>query len=168
MPIIETPRLRIRRLRDDDAPFILELLNTPGFLQHIGDRQVRDLDGALRYLQQGPYASHARHGHGLDGVELKASGALIGMCGLLRRETLDAPDIGYAFLPEYEGRGYASEAAAAVLRHGREALGIARIVAIVSPGNAASMRVLEKLGLRRDGSVTLPGQAPAVQFVPSD
>ncbi|WP_051361989.1 GNAT family N-acetyltransferase [Solimonas soli] len=168
MPIAESARLRIRRLRDDDAPFIVELLNTPGFLRHIGDRQVRNVDDALRYLQAGPYASHARYGHGLDGVELKAGGALIGMCGLLQRDALDAPDIGYAFLPAFAGQGYASEAAAAVLRHGRDVLGIGRIVAIVSPGNAASIRVLEKLGLRGAGGFTLPGRPPGLLFVPPD
>ena len=152
-----TPRLRIRRLCDDDAPFIVELLNTPGFLAHIGDRQVRSIDDALRYLAAGPYASHARYGHGLDGVELKQSGALIGICGLLKRDTLDAPDIGYAFLPSAEGHGYAVEAASAVLGHAREVLQLREVCAIVSPANARSIRVLEKIGLRFERMVTLPG-----------
>jgi ribosomal-protein-alanine N-acetyltransferase len=168
MPITETPRLRIRRLRDDDAEFVVELLNTPGFLQHIGDRQVRNVDDARRYLAAGPYASHAKYGHGLDGVELKASGALIGICGLLKRDTLDAPDIGYAFVPGIEGQGYALEAAQAVMAHARDVLKIPRVVAIVSPANVRSIRLLEKIGLRFERIIAATQTAPeSALYVPA-
>lgn len=155
--VVASPRLRLREVDDGDAAFIVELLNTPGFLRYIGDRGVRDHAGALRYIAEGPRASYARHGFGLYLVELRATATPIGLCGLLRRETLDAPDIGFAFLPAYEGGGYAHEAAAAVLQYGRDTLGLHRVVAIVQTGNARSIRLLERLGLRYEGPVELPG-----------
>lgn len=140
--------MRLRRFEPDDAAFILELLNEPSFLQFIGDRGVRTLDDARRYLETGPIASYAQHGFGLCLTLLKAGDVPIGMCGLLRRETpaLDAPDLGYAFLPAYWSQGYASEAAAAVLDHGLHALGLPRIVAFTTPDNYRSIKLLEKLG----------------------
>lgn len=141
-PMLESSRLRLRPFTPDDAPFILRLLNEPSFLQHIGDKGVRDLEGAKGYLTNGPLASYARHGHGLMAVVLKATGEPMGMCGLLKRDNLDHADLGYAFLPEYWSQGYALEAAKATL----EAAPHGRILAIVSPGNAASIRLLEKLG----------------------
>src|SRR5690349_9858902 len=116
--MIETPRLHIRPFSFNDAPFILRLLNEPSFLQHIGDKGVRDLEGAKVYLTNGPMASYARHGHGLMAVVLKATGEPIGMCGLLKRDNLEHPDLGYAFLPEFWSKGYAREAAKATLDHG--------------------------------------------------
>lgn len=138
----ETARLRLRPLAPDDAPFILRLLNEPSFLEHIGDKGVRSLEDARRYLEDGPLASYARHGHGLMAVALRETGEAIGMCGLLKREHLDHPDLGYAFLPQGWGRGYAFEAAQAVM--GGAKLG--RVLALVSPGNGPSIRLLEKLG----------------------
>lgn len=148
MGIIETPRLALRELVADDAPFILRLLTEPSFLQNIGDRGVRDLDSARTYIENGPRASYRRHGFGLWLVSLKADGTPIGMCGILKRDTLEHPDIGFAYLPEHWRRGYAWEAAKAVFDHGLGALGQACIVAIVSPSNSGSIRVLEKLGMR--------------------
>ncbi|QQP95033.1 GNAT family N-acetyltransferase [Lysobacter enzymogenes] len=153
MPTIQTERLTLRELAAGDAGFILELLNEPGFLGGIGDRGVRDLDGALRYIQDGPAASYARHGYGLWRVELRDSGEPIGISGLLCRDTLPAPDLGYAFLQRHWQRGYAVEAGEAVLRYAREALALARVLAIVSPGNAASIKVLERLGMREEGTI---------------
>lgn len=147
----ETARLRLRPLTLDDAPFILGLLNEPSFIAHIGDKGARDLDGARRYLAEGPLAMYAAHGFGLWLVEDKAGGAPLGMCGLLQRPTLPEPDLGYAFVPAAWGRGYATEACRATLAWGREAKGLRRILAIVSPGNAASIAVLEKLGMRSEG-----------------
>ena len=146
MIVVETKRLRLRHFTADDAEFVLRLLNEPSFLQNIGDRGVRDVDDAVRYLENGPIASYAQHGHGLNAVLLKESGEPIGMCGLLKREQYDDVDVGYAFLPEFWGQGYAVEAASAVLEHGRRTLGLTRAIALVSPGNAGSVRVLEKLG----------------------
>jgi RimJ/RimL family protein N-acetyltransferase len=144
--ILETARLRLRPLSFDDADFIVELLNEPSFLQYIGDKGVRDRTGALRYLETGPLASYERHGFGLLAVELLAVGERIGICWLLKRETLDDVDLGFAFLPRHWSRGYAHEAATAVLAHGRDALGLRRLAAVTSLDNDASIRLLGRLG----------------------
>ena len=155
MDTIESARLRLRPLTEADAEFICGLLNEPSFLQQIGDRGVRDLDSAKRYIADGPQAMYAEHGLGLLLVELKTvagtGGEPIGMCGLLQRPTLPEPDLGYALKPAHWGRGYALEACAATLAWGRSARGIERVIAIVSPGNSPSIKVLEKLGMRREG-----------------
>ena len=155
MIILQTERLSIRRLTLDDAPFIVNLLNQPSFLRYIGDKGVRNIEDAIRYLETGPLASYERFGFGQFLVELKHSGVPIGMCGLLKRDTLPDVDIGFAFLPEYWSRGYALEAANAVLNYGRENLRLRRIVAITSPDNDASMKLLEKLGLRFEQMIKL-------------
>lgn len=142
-------RLRFRELHEGDHAFALALLNDPGFLEHIGDRGVRDADQARTYLREGPMASYARHGYGLWGVE--CAGALAGMCGLVRRDTLPGPDLGYAFLPAARGRGLAREAAALTLAHAFGPLALDRVLAIVTEGNGASRRLLESLGLRSLG-----------------
>jgi [ribosomal protein S5]-alanine N-acetyltransferase len=147
MPVIETSRLQLCRFMLDDAPFILALLNEPSFLQYIGDRGVRTLDDARQYLNTGPLASYAQHGYGLYLAVRREDSVPIGMCGLLRRGSLDAPDLGYAFLPAYWSQGYATEAAAATLDYGRRTLGLGRIVAITAPENYRSIKLLEKLGL---------------------
>lgn len=153
-----------------DAAFVLALLNEPSFIRHIGDRKIRSLEAATDYIETGPWSRPGGPGIGLRVVELRESGDAIGICGLLKRDTLVAPDIGFAFLPAYWSRGYAMEAAAAVLRHGREALGHPRIMAIVSPDNAASIRLLEKLGLRRERFARLAEGAAevAIYSTPSD
>ena len=139
---LETSRLRLRPFTAEDAPFALRLLNEPSFLEHIGDKGVRTMEDARHYLETGPMLSYEVHGHGLLAVELKETGQAIGMCGLLKRPNLDDADLGYAFLPEAWGRGYALEAAQAVLADAQRA----RVLAIVSQGNAASKRLLGKLG----------------------
>ena len=146
--MLETERLRLRQFADSDAEFVLELLNEPSWLRFIGDRGVRTLDDARSYITNGPKAMYARHGFSLLVVERKTDGAALGMCGLIQRDTLDAPDIGYAFLPRAWGQGYAREAAAAVLAHGHSALALPRILAITDPENTASIRLLEDLGMR--------------------
>lgn len=146
--VIETQRLLLTELAPPDADFIVELLNDPAFLANIGDRGVRDRDDALRYIANGPGASYAKHGFGLWLVRSKADGERLGLSGLLRRDTLPDADIGYAFLPQHRGQGYAVEACTAVIAHARWPLNLARVLAIVSPGNEASTRVLEKIGLR--------------------
>ncbi|HJV21367.1 MAG TPA: GNAT family N-acetyltransferase [Holophagaceae bacterium] len=153
---LETPRLLLRPLTLDDAPFILELLNEPSFLEHIGDKGARDLDGARTYLLTGPLDSYARHGLGLLHVGHREGGASMGICGLLRRPgLLDDPDVGFAFSPAWWGGGYAHEAAAAVLDWGRSDLGLRRILGITKTDNIRSIRLLEKLGLRLEGKVQL-------------
>jgi RimJ/RimL family protein N-acetyltransferase len=156
MPNINTQRLSIRPFTLDDAPFILRLLNEPSFIDNIADRGIRDLEGARNYLRDGPLASYAAHGFGLWRVGLLDSDTAIGMAGLLKRDFLDAIDIGYALLPEYCGAGYAFEATSTVLAYARERLNAKRVVAIVSEHNRSSIRLLEKLGFTADGTVRMP------------
>ena len=147
---MKTARLTVRALTTSDAPFIVALLNDPAFIRNIGDRGVRSEADAEAYLTGGPMASYARHNFGLCAVELSGSRVPIGICGLLRRDELPAPDIGFAYLPEYRSRGYAYEAAVAVKRHAHNVLGIDTLLAIVSPDNEPSIRLLEKLGFVYD------------------
>ena len=154
-----TPRLRLRTAEPDDADFYLALVNDPGFLEHIGDRGIRTREDALQALLDGPIAMQEVRGHSLYVVELKESGAPIGMCGLIKRETLDGVDIGYAYLEPYCGRGYAYEAGMAVLALA-PALGLKRVLAITSPNNLASNGLLRKMGMRFERFVHLvPGDA---------
>jgi RimJ/RimL family protein N-acetyltransferase len=164
MSVLETERLSLRQLTTDDTAFIVDLLNQPSFIRNIGDRGVRNPDDAVRYLENGPLASYQKNGFGLYGVVLKDTGALIGMCGLIRRDGLDAVDIGYAFLPPYWSKGYAYEAASAVMADGLNRLGLKRIVAIVSPDNQGSIRVLEKLGLRFERMIRLPDDTEDIKL----
>lgn len=153
--MILSERLALRELTTVDAPFILELLNDGDFHRYIGDRGVRTLSDAEDYIQQGPAVSYAQHGHGLYLVSRREDGAKIGICGLIKRDTLPCEDIGYAFLPAYRGQGYGVEAAQAALQDGRERLGIERVIAIVTPGNERSVGLLAKLGLSQGRLVKL-------------
>ncbi len=157
MTVLETERLSLRHLAEDDAAFILELTNDPDWLRHIGDRGIRTLDDARAYVRDGPATSYARHGFGLYLVELRDGAVPAGICGLLRRDWLEDADLGFAFLPRFRGMGLALEAARGTLEHGREALGLRRIAAIVSPENADSIRLLEKLGMRFERMALPPG-----------
>ncbi len=148
MLVLETERLVLRPFTMDDAPFILTLLNEPSFLRYIGDKKVRTLEDARQYLLNGPIASYERNGFGLCLVELKDSQTAIGMCGLLKREELPDPDIGFAFLPDFWNKGFAFEVAAAVMNDARARLKLKRILAIVNPDNYASIKLLERLGLK--------------------
>ncbi|HYG61807.1 MAG TPA: GNAT family N-acetyltransferase [Thermoanaerobaculia bacterium] len=164
MTILETGRLLLRHAHDGDAEFFLELLNDPSFVENIGDRGVRTPEQARRYIQERLVASYERHGFGMYVVERKESPGPIGICGLVRRDTLPDADVGFAFLPRYWSKGYAVESAAAVMTYGREALGLGRIVAVVNPANQGSIRVLEKLGLRLEGMIRMPGEAADIQL----
>jgi RimJ/RimL family protein N-acetyltransferase len=148
MTVLETERLSLRRLTVDDAEFILTLLNDPAFLRYIGDKKVRNLDDARQYILSGPVGSYERHGFGLNCVELRESHTPIGMCGLLKRDELPDPDIGFALLPDFCRKGFAFEAAEAVLKDARERLQIQRILAITSLDNEASINLLQRLGFR--------------------
>ena len=163
MDVLETARLRLRPLTPDDAAFIYELVNDPDWIRFIGDRKVRNLDDARAYIGR-TVAMYERHGVGSLLTELKETGEALGICGLIRREGLDDVDIGFAFLPRHRARGYAHEAAAAVIAHGREKLGVKRVVAINSKDNDASARVLEKLGLRFEKVVTMPNDPEELRF----
>ena len=164
MTVIETERLVLRRLSPDDAEFIIELLNQPSFLRYIGDKEVRNNTDAVRYIQNGPVASYEQFGFGLYLVELKDTGVPIGMCGLLKRDSLPDVDVGFAFLPSYWSQGYAFESAAAVMTYGRQVLGLRRIVAITSIDNDASIRLLEKLGLRFERLIKLSADQSEVRL----
>ena len=145
--VTETTRLRLRELASCDAAFIVELLNDPGFITHVGDRGIRTPQDAQRYIASGPAASYARHGFGLYVVELKTAAVAVGLCGLLRRDTHPDVEIGFALLASFRRRGYTLEAARAVMRLALGPLGLTRIVALAAPGNLASIRILEALGL---------------------
>ena len=162
LPLFTTDRVVVAPLTLADDAFIVALLTDPDWLRYIGDRGVRTPDDARRYLETGPMASYAAHGFGLFRVSRRDTGVPIGICGLLRRATLPDVDIGFAFLPAYRGQGYAIETARATLAYARDTLGLDRIVAIVSPENAASIRVLETLGMRQEGMVQLSDDANAV------
>ena len=149
--ILETDRIRLAELGEADDAFVLALLNSPGFLANIGDRGVRTLADARRYICEGPATSYREHGFGLWKVTRRQDGLAVGMSGLIKRDSLEFPDLGYAFLPEHAGMGYATEAGAAVIALGFNAKGLARILAIVRPDNDASLRVLGKLGMTDRG-----------------
>jgi RimJ/RimL family protein N-acetyltransferase len=154
--ILETERLSLRELVADDAPFILELLMSRGFRENIGDRGVTDLDGARGYIERAQ-AGYAANGFGLWRCNLKATAEAAGLCGLVKRDGLDHPDVGYAFLERFWGQGLASESAAASVAYGRDVLGIGTIVAITTPANLGSIAVLKKIGLKDAGTIRVPG-----------
>lgn len=162
--MFETPRLRLRALTEQDAPFILELVNDPDWLGNIGDRGVHSLDDAVGYITNGPMASYAAHGFGLWCVERRDTGAAIGMCGLLRRAVLPQVDIGYALMPSARGFGFAFEAAHATIQRARTVYGLAGVLAVVSPHNAASIRLLERLGMHAAGMRRLTPDAAEVML----
>jgi len=162
--VLETQRLILRRFELEDAAFILELVNDPAWLEHIGDRNVRTLEDARGYLRKGALDMYERVGFGMYVVTLKSSGESIGTCGLIKRETLDDVDIGFAFLPQFRGQGFALESAAATLEHGKSAHGLRRIVAIVSPANQRSIRILERIGLKFERAIRLPGDEEEISL----
>jgi RimJ/RimL family protein N-acetyltransferase len=168
LKILETERLSLRRLSADDAEFIFELVNQPSFIKNIGDRGVRTKADAVAYIQNGPVASYERFGFGLNLVELKESGTAIGICGLLKRDSLPDVDIGFAFLPEFWSRGYAVESAAAIMDHGRSVLGLGRIVAITAPENLGSIKVLEKIGFKFERMMRLSEGQPEIKLFACD
>jgi len=161
---LATERLTLRPLTFEDDAFILELVNEPSFIEHIGDKRVRTLEDARAYIKSGPLASHSMHGFGLDRVEISSTGQPIGMCGLLKRDILSDPDVGYAFLPEFWSHGYASEAVRAVLDDARQRLLFDRIAAVVSNENPASIRLLERMGFRFQRMFVFHEGEPAVRL----
>jgi [ribosomal protein S5]-alanine N-acetyltransferase len=154
--ILATERLKLRLITVDDAEFVLQLMNEPSFHKNIGDRGLRTVAQAADYLEKNTFTMYREHGFGLWMVELKTTGERIGICGLLKRPTLDNVDIGFAYMPAHWGKGFALEAASGVLKYGHDNLGLKRIVGIVSPHNAASIRILEKLGMKYEKTITLP------------
>jgi [ribosomal protein S5]-alanine N-acetyltransferase len=171
MTVLLTPRLRLRELdagSSDDAAYLLELLNQRSFIDNIADRGVRTPDDAVRYMLEGPVESYRRHGFGLWRVERRDDAEPLGLCGLLKRDYFDHPDIGYALLDRHHGKGYAFEAAAATLAWGWNERGLARIVASTAPDNDDSIRLLQRLGFRFDRMVSLPAHAGESRYFVMD
>lgn len=164
MKVLETDRLVLRWLSPEDAEFILQLLNEPAWLRFIGNKSVRTVEDARSYILKGPVEMYSRHGFGLYLVGLKEEGAPIGICGLIKRDSLEDVDIGFALLSAFWGKGYAYEAASAVMAYGKRAFGLTRLVAITSPDNYASGRLLEKLGFNFEGMVKLSDDGEEIKF----
>jgi RimJ/RimL family protein N-acetyltransferase len=164
MKILETERLILRRVRAEDSEFMLELLNDPGWLRFIGDKGVRTLDAARDYISQTLVALYERLGFGLYLTELKDEGVPVGICGLIKRDSLEDVDIGFAFLPKFRRQGYAYESALGVMAYGKRAFGLKRIVAITSLDNDGSARLLEKLGFHLEGTIKLSADGEEVKL----
>jgi RimJ/RimL family protein N-acetyltransferase len=168
MKVLETERLILRRFTVEDGKFILELLNEPSWLQFIGDKGVRTLEDARDYILKSLVAMYERLGFGLYLTELKGEGVPVGMCGLIKRDSLEDVDIGFAFLPKFWGKGYAYESASAVMAYGKRTFGLNRIVAITSPDNYGSARLLEKLGFNFEKMVKLPDDSEEISLFASN
>ncbi len=160
--LIETNRLLLRAITIDDTELMLAVWNDPAFMRNVMDRGIRTPEQAREALQEGALKLFSDFGYGPYCMSLKSDGSMIGICGLFKRENLDDPDIGFAVLPEYCGQGYAGEAAAAVVAYARDDLGLGVLTAIVSPGNAPSIGLIEKLGLTFDSMITMPGEDDAI------
>lgn len=158
MHILDTERLRLRTIEEEDAPFYLALLNSEPFIANIGDRGIRTLQAAREAIASGPVAMHKARGHAIYLVELKHSAEPVGMAGLIKRDALPEVDLGYGFLPPHFGRGYATEAARALLVHARDTVGLRRLLAITSLDNEASHALLLKIGMHCEGVVQLDPQ----------
>jgi len=154
---LETDRLVLRPVTLDDADLMLAIWNDPAFVRNVGDRGVRTVAQARTAIEEGPLKLFADYGYGPFAVSLKPAGTRIGICGLFRRPNLDDPDIGFALLPDYCGKGLAAEAASAIVDYARDDLRLPVLTAIVSPGNAPSIGLIEKLGLTLDRMITMPG-----------
>lgn len=151
--ILETERLGLRRFMEEDAPFMLRLLNEPSWIQFIGDRNVHTIAEAEQYLLKGAIESYSSHGFGFYIVLLKDKLNPIGTCGFAKRPYLDRPDFGFAYLPEYTGQGYAYEMATATLAYGRDVLKLEELCAITTPNNVRSISLLEKVGFHLEKSI---------------
>jgi RimJ/RimL family protein N-acetyltransferase len=164
MKSLETERLVIRELVDSDAPFILQLLNEPSFIYYIGDKGVRTLEDARQYILNGPVVSYEKNGFGLYLVAVKDHDTPIGMCGLIKRDELPEPDIGFAYLPDYWSKGFGFEAASAVLKYAAEDLQLKRVLAITSPDNEGSGKLLTKIGLKYERMYSMSDDRPEVKL----
>jgi ribosomal-protein-alanine N-acetyltransferase len=154
--ICKTERLILREMTEDDSTFINELLNTPKFIKYIGDRGVRSDEDARLFIRDRYRKSYEQHGYGLYAVDQKSSGTPVGICGLVRRDTLPAADLGFAFLPEYEGQGYGYESSMAVIKYARETFGFSELLAITSLNNVVSVGLLKKVGFELESVIDTP------------
>ncbi|MDJ0750079.1 MAG: GNAT family N-acetyltransferase [Woeseiaceae bacterium] len=161
---LETRRLFLRRVTADDTGLMLSVWNDPAFIEYVGDRGIRTEAEAIEELEAGAFRLYRTWSYGPYKMVRKEDAAQIGICGLFKRENLDDPDIGFAVLPDYCGQGYAAEAASAVVAHARDDLHVRNLLAIVSPGNTASIGLIEKLGLTFSGMITMPGDDEAIRL----
>jgi RimJ/RimL family protein N-acetyltransferase len=164
MTVLETDRLLLSRLSYDDCEFIFELVNEPSFKRYIGDKNVHTLDDAHRYLREGPIGSYAQFGYGLFLVTVRDIGLPAGICGLVKREEFEDPDIGFAFLKRFRQQGYAFESARSVLDYGFTQLELTRIIGIADSDNERSIRLLARLGLEFERMVRMPGDDHDIQL----
>ncbi len=155
--IIETERLRLREFDHSDSDLIFELLNSPGWLKYIGNRSIADIEDAANYIEAKLQKGYRDSGFGFYLVELKATGEKTGMCGIVKREGLDDIDLGFALLPKFENKGYAFESSMAVIQYAKNVLNIKKLAAITLPSNIASIRVLEKIGMKFEKRIYIPG-----------
>jgi RimJ/RimL family protein N-acetyltransferase len=154
--IIETERLNILLLSLNDEEFVFRLLNDPDWIKYIGDRKINNHADARNYILLNIISSYEKYGFGLFLVKEKQNDISIGICGLLKRDYLDDVDIGFAFLPEYRGKGYGYESASAVIKYGQESFGLDKILAITQSNNLNSIKMLKKLGLEYIKNIKLP------------
>ncbi|HEV7330194.1 MAG TPA: GNAT family N-acetyltransferase [Flavisolibacter sp.] len=159
--IFQTQRLRLREFSLQDASFLIALMNSPGWLQYIGDKDIKTAEAARQYLLNGPIKSYTDNGFGLSLVE-KIDGVPIGMCGIIRRDYLECPDIGFALLPQFTGMGYAYEVANQTLLHAKSQLKLPKVAAITMPQNQSSIKLLEKLGMQCSDTIILPHSKEAL------
>ena len=162
--MLETERLRLRELTLGDAELMLAVWNDPAFLRHVGDRGIRTIADAEEAMQKGALHLYDVYGYGPYRIALKGEDTPVGICGLFRRDGLDEPDIGYSTLPDFCGRGYAYEAAVAVIDYARDELGLVRLIAIISPGNDASIGLIRKLGFEFERMHSMPGEDGEVRI----
>jgi RimJ/RimL family protein N-acetyltransferase len=159
---METERLYLRPVTVDDAELMLAIWNDPAFIRNVADRGIRTMEEARAAIESGAQKLFEEYGYGPYSMALKSDGSMIGICGLFKREILDDPDIGFGVLPDYCGKGYAGEAAAAVVQYARKVLGIRALTAIVSPANDPSIGLIRKLGLTFERMITMPGENRAI------
>jgi RimJ/RimL family protein N-acetyltransferase len=168
LKILETDRLILRHLSPEDAEFILQLVNEPSWIRFIGNKGVRTIEDARNYILNGPMEMYSRLGFGLYLVELKEEGEPVGICGLIKRDFLEDVDIGFAFLQKFWGKGYAYESASAVMAYGKRAFGLNRLLAITSPDNYDSVKLLEKLGFNFESMIKLSDDSQEVRLFAYD
>jgi ribosomal-protein-alanine N-acetyltransferase len=164
MLLFETERLSVRRFGTEDAAFVLAMLTDPGFIANIGDRGVRTIEDAERYVAERIHGAYAEHGYGMSRVALKETDEPVGMVGLVRREGLDGPDLGFAYLAAQTGKGYGREAGRGMVDWAHGTLGIGPLVAITAAHNDPSARLLIALGFREEGVVAIPGHETPSRF----
>lgn len=163
-PQLTTARLLLRLPCAKDGAFLVRLMNEPDWIRFIGDRHVHTPEEAAAYVERRLLPPFRERGFGMYVVETRADGDAVGICGLVKREALADADLGFAFLSGARGRGYALEASRAVLDDARTRLGAARVLAITMPDNAASARVLARLGMTAAGELAQDGAAPLRLF----